>query len=151
MVFQSCLCPSFLLLFQLMRTLISLLLFLSMGPFVGLCFADTEVPAPATAAPVFGAFRGIAVDHDYIQGVKVDEAGKIWIMLDPKVKERELKLKISMKNGGPYRDWFTGSPVLVSPAGQGKAADAWTDWIETSANYIEYWMDEKLILHLERI
>lgn len=126
-----------------MQKIFSLLFLFFLAPVLGLNAGGDD--------PVFGAFRGISINSDYIQGAKVDEVGKIWIMLKPEVKERELNLKISMKKDGPYRNWFTGSQVLVSAANQGKEPNAWTDWIETTSNYIEYWMDEKLILHLERI
>ena len=65
--------------------------------------------------------------------------------------ERELQLKISSQEDAAYRNWYTGSPILISAAGQGKEPNAWTDWIETTSNYIEYWMDGKRILHLKRI
>tara|TARA_B110000495_G_C22923230_1_gene539440 strand:+ start:591 stop:1094 length:504 start_codon:yes stop_codon:yes gene_type:complete len=135
---------------SLMHKFITLLFLLTLAPVLGLNAGGYDQTA-GSAAPIFGAFKGIQIDPDYILGAKADDTGKIWIMLNPEVKERELNLRISMKKGGPYRNWFTGSQVLVSAANQGKEANAWTDWVETTANYVEYWMDEKLILHLERI
>ena len=46
------------------------------------------------------------------------------------------------------RPWFNGSLELVSPANQGKAPNEYTDWVETTASYIEYYMDGVLFLHL---
>ena len=101
-------------------------------------------------SPRFGPFEAIALNSDVIRGVKVEDDGKIWILLNPAYRERELVVKISNLEGESYRKWFTGSEELVSPANQGKQANQWTDWIETKARYVEYWMSGQLILHLKR-
>jgi hypothetical protein len=105
----------------------------------------------ADAGVRFGPYEALTINSDVIRGVKVDDAGKIWLLLNPTYKEREIQLKISNQEGADYRMWFTGEPVLISPAGQGKQANQWTDWIETVAPYIEYWMDGQKILHLKKV
>lgn len=100
--------------------------------------------------PRFGSYEALSIEREIIRGVRHADDGKIWLMLNPAYKEREIQLKISAQKGAAYRKWFTGDEVLISPAGQGKAANEWTDWIRTESRYIEYWMDGRLILHLRR-
>ncbi len=99
----------------------------------------------------FGPYEALSINSDVIRGVKVDEGGKIWLLLNPVYKERELVVKISNLPGESYRKWFNGSEELVSPADQGKQANEWTDWIETQSSYIEYWMGDQLVLHLKKV
>ena len=113
--------------------------------------AAAEETGTSTTEPIFGPFKAIKIDSTYVQGVKVDNAGKIWLMLQPEVRKKELILKNSSLEGSGYRNWYNGTQQLISPANQGKAANTWTDWVETTAPFIEYWMEGKLILHLKRI
>ncbi len=46
------------------------------------------------------------------------------------------------------RNGYNGEKELASQANQGKAPNEFTDWIETSANYVEYYMEGNLFLHL---
>ena len=39
---------------------------------------------------------------------------------------------------------------LVSPVSQWKPPNEYVDWVETSGNYVEYYMEGKLILHLAK-
>lgn len=107
-------------------------------------------PVVGQANPVFGPFEAIVINSDVVRGVKVDENDKIWLLLNPRYKENEIRLKISNSEGADYRKWYTGEFELVSPANQGKAANEWTDWIRTQSMFIEYWMEGQLILHLKR-
>jgi hypothetical protein len=108
-------------------------------------------PALAESQVRFGPYRALEINSDVIRGVKVDDAGKIWLLLNPAYRENELVVKISNENGASYRKWFTGEYELVSPADQGKQPNAWTDWIETQASYVEYWMNGRKILHLHKV
>lgn len=100
---------------------------------------------------LFGPYEALTINNEVIRGVKVDEAGKIWLLLNPTYREQELIVKISSEEGAGYRKWFNGSYELVSPANQGKQANQWTDWIETVSPYIEYWMSGQKILHLKKV
>ena len=108
-------------------------------------------PVAAQGNIRFGPYEALAINSDVIRGVKVDEGGKIWLLLNPAYKEKELVVKISNLPGESYRKWFNGSEELVSPANQGKQANEWTDWIETESSYIEYWMGDQMILHLKKV
>ena len=99
----------------------------------------------------FEPYEAIAIDSGVIRGVKVEESGKIWLLLNPEHRGRKLTLRISEEEGAGYRKWHSGEYDLISPAGQDKKANDWTDWIETQATYIEYWMDGKKILHLKKV
>lgn len=99
----------------------------------------------------FGPYEALTINSEIVRGVKVDEAGKIWLLLNPLYKERELVVRISNLEGASYRKWFNGKDELVSPADQGKQANQWTDWIETEAPFIEYWMSGEKILHLKKV
>lgn len=101
--------------------------------------------------PRFGGYEALFIDPTVVLGVKHGEDDKIWIMLDPAHKEKELRLKISMREGADYRKWYTGDEELVSAANQNKAPMEWTDWVRTQSPYIEYWIEGRKVLHLRRV
>lgn len=115
-----------------------------------LCGASFLSAGEGAEGPRFGPYEAVVINSEVIRGVKVDDSKKIWLLLNPRYKERELRLKISNQEGSGYRKWFTGDEVLVSPANQGKAPNQWSDWIRTEANFIEYWLDGNLVLHLKK-
>jgi hypothetical protein len=110
-------------------------------------------PAVSAVAenPRFGPYEAVEINPDVIRGVKVDDENRIWLLLNPKYKEKELVLRISNRKGAGYRDFENGEKELISPANQGKRAHAWTDWLRTEATYVEYWMDGRMILHLKKV
>ncbi|GAB5558668.1 MAG: hypothetical protein SynsKO_03150 [Synoicihabitans sp.] len=97
----------------------------------------------------FGPWMAIVWDEEVIQDVRV-KGDDIFIKLQPKHRNAKLTMKNSMKEGGPYRNWFTGKDVLVAQENAGRAANAWTDRMQTSANYLDYYNDGKLFLRLKR-
>jgi len=120
--------------------------------FVCVCFLvlTGHVSAVADGAVRFGPYEALTINEEIIRGVKVEE-GKIWLLLNPDYRQKRIAVKISNESKSGYRKWFNGSFELVSPANQGKQPNQWTDWIETEAPYIEYWMEEALILHLKKV
>ena len=107
-----------------------------------------EPAAPPQAGNHAGPYLIIEQDTAIVKGVQVNETGRIYILLDPAHKEKEIILKNSSGYKSGYRKWFNGELELVSPANQGKAPNEYTDWVETTGNYVEYYMDGHLILHL---
>lgn len=107
--------------------------------------------AEAGGPVYFGPYEALTINSEVIRGVKVDDAGRIWLLLNPAHRSRKIVVKISNEEGGSYRQWFNGTEELVSPANQGKQPNQWTDWIETEAPFIEYWMDGKKVLYLKKI
>ncbi len=98
----------------------------------------------------FGPYVALSRDANIVKDVKVEENGRIYLLLNPEFREEEIILKNSSGLKDGYRKWSNGELELVSPANQGKAAGEYTDWVTTSGNYIEYYMEGKLILHLAK-
>jgi hypothetical protein len=109
------------------------------------------LPLLAFGGVRFGPYEALLINSDVIRGVKVEESGEIWLLLNPDYRERELVVKISNEEGASYREWHHGGYELVSPPDQGKQANQWTDWIKVNAPYIEYWMSGQLVLHLKKV
>lgn len=97
----------------------------------------------------FGPFDAIVFDEAIIKDVRVS-GDDIFIKLQPDHRNDTLTMKNSMKEGGPYRKWFTGNEVLVAQENSGREANGWSDRIQSSANYIDYYSDGKLFLRLKR-
>ena len=93
------------------------------------------------------AFNVLVRDESIVQAVR-SEADNVWIKLTSEHLNDTITVKISNKNQDSYRTWFNDSTDLVSVGYRGNGV--WSDRVHTKANFIEYWMDGKLILHLER-
>jgi len=100
--------------------------------------------------PVFGPYQAIAINRGVVRDVKVDKEMNVYLQLYPEHKDKELVVKISNERFAGYRNWFHGGKELVSPANAGKTPYGWTDWVQSKAKYIEYWMDGTIFLHLKR-
>lgn len=117
--------------------------------------ADTPA-ANAAARPVFGPYEAVVYDRDYLQGVKVDAKGDVFLMFQPGKRDTQLRILNSMTQGTGYRKWNVGTreaddTILVAQENSGRAPDTWTDRIQTSANYIEYRDGTKVFLLLKKI
>ena len=109
---------------------------------------SSNLLAQNAASKTFGPYTALARNAEIVKDVRIADNGRIYLLLNPDYKEREIILKNSNFNKSGYRNWFNGKQELVSPANQGKAPNEYTDWVETTANFVEYYMDGKLILHL---
>lgn len=116
----------------------------------GSILVQSMVADETGSEPYFGPYRALVIDPVFVEGVRVDQ-GRIYLMLMPVAAKHPLQMKVSMQRGSIYRNWHTGEEVLVAPPNPDRGQGTWTDWIETQSNYIEYWMDEKLILHLHKV
>lgn len=119
-------------------------------------FAQTETPgAPVAAeatAPRFGPYEALVFDKTVIADVKVDEKGDVFLKLQPDKLATQVTIKISMEKGAAYRKWFTGEETLVALQNVegGRKPGVWSDRVQTTANYIEYWADGTCFLHLKK-
>lgn len=107
-------------------------------------------PATGPASKVSaGPFEVIMIDMDFLQGVTYMD-DRIYLKRQPNRLSEAITLRASMLMGQAYRKWHNGEYDLVSPENAGHAPDSWTDWVQTSANFVEYWVGDKKILHLKR-
>ncbi|MBT5901036.1 MAG: hypothetical protein HOH58_02890 [Opitutaceae bacterium] len=96
-----------------------------------------------------GPFEVLEIDMDFLQGVTYMD-DRIYLKRQVNRRAEAITLRASMLQGEAYRKWFNGEYDLVSPANAGHQPNGWTDWVETTANYVEYWVGDKKILHLKR-
>ncbi len=111
---------------------------------------DQAAEAQRNEIPVFGLYEAIAINRQVVRDVKVDKELNVYLQLFPAHKDKELVVKISNERFSSYREWVHGGFELVSPANAGKTSYGWTDWVQSKAKYIEYWMDGEIFLHLKR-
>ena len=121
-------------------------LFVSLASGQGDNAADSE-----PSAPTFGPYAALAMNEKIVRDVKVDKETNVYLQLFPAHKDKEIIVKISNERFASYRKWWNGEFELVSPANSGKPEYGWSDWVNTKAKYIEYWMDGDVFLHLMRI
>lgn len=89
----------------------------------------------------------LAQDESIVTAVKT-EGDNIWIKLTKNHLTDVITVKISNNNQDSYRTWFNGTTDLVSSGFRGNGA--WSDRVQSKAKYVEYWLEDKLVLHLER-
>lgn len=123
-----------------------LLTSLILSAFAAALSAETSSDTPAMKA---GPFEVLEIDMDFLQGVTYMN-DRIYLKRQVNRRSEAITLRASMLKGEAYRKWFNGEYDLVSPANAGHQANAWTDWVETTANYVEYWVGDQKILHLKR-
>jgi len=113
--------------------------------------ADGGDGRPAAPGDTFGPYRALTLNQSILRDVKVDKEGSVHLQLYPEHKDKEIVVKISNEKFDSYRKWWHGGYELVSPAKAGKPPYGWTDWVQTEAKYVEYWMDGEVFLHLVRV
>ncbi len=132
------------------RLFVSILLLALVAPAYQL-FAGGEAEQAANGKQ-FGPFEALTFNASILRDVRyVAEENNVYLQLFPPFKEKEIIVKLSNDYFANYREWNHGGYELVSPANQGKTPYGWTDFVNTSANYIEYWMDGEVFLHLKRV
>lgn len=99
-----------------------------------------------------GPFKALTFDESVLQEVVYrKEDNTVWLRLRPEVRHKEIVVKISNQKFANYRKWLDRDGYeMVSPGNAGKQPNALTDWLQTRAPYIEYYMDGELFLHLKR-
>jgi len=123
------------------RSILPILLALAAILSFDLC---TEAKEPETCGP----YTALECNTEIVKDVKVSATGRVYLLINPTHKDKEIVLKNSQQFKAGYRNWYNGEKELVSASNQGKAPSEYTEWVETSANYIEYYMDGDIILHL---
>ncbi|MBF0278244.1 MAG: hypothetical protein HQM13_10650 [SAR324 cluster bacterium] len=118
--------------------------FILMSTFVG--------HGQAQEVPGYGDFRALQIDQNIVKDVIV-ENNDIYVKLDPIFRNKEISVRISDLLLGAYRIWSDGElekTVKIYNSNQNGKMD-YTYRINTIANFVEYWIDDDLVLHLERV
>ena len=105
----------------------------------------------ADEAVRFGPFTALKIDRSVVEGVLV-EGNDIYVKVSKEYWHSDFAVKISNKNNEQYRKWANGElnmPVKVYRS-QKNDKQGYTYRINTTARFVEYWLDGKLVLHLER-
>jgi hypothetical protein len=92
-------------------------------------------------------FKVITQDTNLITEIRT-EGENVWIKLAAANMGDLITVRISDKNKDFYRPWFNGAVDLESKGFRGEGL--WSDRVQTQANYIEYWHNGNLVLHLHR-
>lgn len=108
------------------------------------------VSVPALAQ-MFGDFSAIKLDKDVVEDV-FTQGNDIYLKINKAYWGATFKVKISNKNMSGYRQWSSGDEEMAVKVYQSQKENrqGYTYRINTAAKYVEYWMDGKLVLHLER-
>jgi len=104
----------------------------------------------AMTAPAYAAqdvFNVLTQDENVVREIR-SEGNDIWLKLASGNLNDEIKVRISNQNKDFYRPWFNNEVDLVSKGF--RADDVWSDRVQTEAKFVEYWHNDKLVLHLER-
>jgi len=75
----------------------------------------------------FGPYIALTRNAEIVRDVKIAENGRIYLILNPAHKEKEIILKNSIFFKSGYQNRFNGKQELISPAYQGKAPNEYTD------------------------
>ena len=107
--------------------------------------------AVAQGLPQYGEFTAIRIDWEIVKDV-IAEGNDIYVKLDPRFQNEEIIVKISNDLLAGYRTWAEGEVEKIVKIYHSNRRNklGYTYRIHTSAKFVEYWIKEDLILHLER-
>jgi hypothetical protein len=92
-------------------------------------------------------FSVLVQDKSLVTDIRAEDEN-VWIKLASTNLADEVTVRISNKDKELYRTWFNGNVDLESKGFRG--SNVWSDRVQTKANYIEYWLNGTLVLHLKR-
>jgi hypothetical protein len=100
----------------------------------------------------FGPFIALKMDKQVVEDVLVS-GDNIYVKVAKDFWNTSFTVKISNKNGHDYRKWAGDKPEMVVKVYQSPKSDrlGYTYRINTTATYVEYYNDGKLVLQLERM
>lgn len=103
----------------------------------------------------FAHQRGVSVlkmDRDVVEDVFV-QGNDIYVKVNRAYWEESFTVKISDENMADYRTWFSGEEEMTVKVyrSQSENRQGYTYRVNTTAKYVEYWMNGNLVFHLERV
>ncbi len=109
-------------------------------------FCAMFIAAPSFAEGDF-PYNVLQQDTNVVVDLRA-EGENVWVKLGSKYTSDTITVRISDKNRDYYRPWSNGELNLISVGFRGN--NVWSDRVQTSASYIEYWHNDTLVLHLEK-
>jgi hypothetical protein len=98
-----------------------------------------------------GDFTALFTDRNVVEDVFI-QGDDIYVKVDKAHWEENFTVKISNQYRADYRTWFSGNEEMDVKVyrSQRENRQGYTYRVNTTARYVEYWTNGKLVLHLER-
>lgn len=102
--------------------------------------------------PKYGAFTALKLDMQVVEDVLV-EGDNLYVKVQPNWNNASFTVKASNQNMADYRKWNDGSSEMAVKVFQSQKGNkqGFTYRVNTTAPYIEYYLEGRLILQLERV
>lgn len=99
----------------------------------------------------YGPFTALKLDAQVVEDVRV-EGDNVYVKVQPDSRNAAFTVKVADSNMADYRKWYDGTSEMAVKVYQGQQTNkqGYTYRVSTTAKYIEYYRDGKLILQLER-
>jgi hypothetical protein len=99
----------------------------------------------------FGNFKALMIDNEVVDHV-FSEGNDIYVKIQTPYWNNEFTVRISDGNQTGYRTWFSGDMDYTVRLHLSEVSDrqGYTYRINTGAGYVEYWVNGRMVLHLER-
>ncbi len=99
----------------------------------------------------YGDFIALSMDKEVVDRV-FSEDNDIYVKIHKGYWDADFIVRLSNANQMDYRPWLNGELDRVVKVYRSQQTDkqGYTYRINTSARFVEYWMGERLVLHLER-
>lgn len=103
------------------------------------------------AAQQYGDFSALYMDRNVVEDFFV-QGNDIYVKVDKAYRQENFTVKISNEHMAGYRTWLSGDEEMPVKAyrSQMHNRQGYTYRVNTTARYVEYWTNGKLVLHLER-
>jgi hypothetical protein len=111
-------------------------------------FCWVSVPA---LAQQYGPFTALSLDKQVVEDV-FTQGNDIYVKINKNFWNATFTVKISNGNKSGYRTWSNGRDEMHVKVyeSQNENRQGYTYRVHTTAKYVEYRMDGKMVLHLER-
>ncbi|MBF0238483.1 MAG: hypothetical protein HQM12_12325 [SAR324 cluster bacterium] len=129
-------------------------------PVVGICLLGVVAWAQSAEnppqnddqgeGPQYGEFVPILLKQEVVEDINIKD-NDLMIKIREPYREKDVIVKISDAQLAQYRYWLNnGQTEFPIRTYRGGDRQGYTYRIRTSAAYIEYWIDDELVLHLKR-
>ena len=102
--------------------------------------------------PMYGPFTALKLDAQVVEDVRV-ESDNVYVKVQPDWRNSAFTVKLADGNMADYRKWYDGTSEMAVKVYHGQQTDkqGYTYRVSTTAKYLEYYLNGKLILQLERV